>query len=210
MKDRTLVYMIFRTDCIALRTVSRLRKSPHRFYILRSRLEELEHTPYMIAHDIESFAVLRRYTYAETIEIELTWLSGDGYAVSGYQETIILPYDQMVAYLNKSTSEDRPVVWKALSIDNSHRQPQIMFKSSKNLHAALVDGTIRHKLVRSLRNEFRWPQSERIEFYDDFLPYSFIFKEIRGGKAVMTGGLILHNQKDISKSHYSIHTMSFT
>ncbi len=206
MKDRTLVYMIFRTDCIALRTVSHLRKSPHRFYIPRSRLEELEHTPYMIAHDLNSFVVLRRDTYTGTVEIELTWLSGDGYAVSGYLETIILPYDQMVAYLDESASEDAPVVWKTLSIDNSHRQPQLMFKSSKNLCAALTDSTIRRKLVRSLRDEFRWPQSERIEFYDDFLPYSFIFKEIRGGKAVMTGGLILHGQDDMQKAHYSIHT----
>ena len=43
MTNRTLVYMIFRTDCISLRTVSRIRKSPHCFYISRSRLEELEH-----------------------------------------------------------------------------------------------------------------------------------------------------------------------
>lgn len=206
MKDRTLVYMIFRTDCIALRTVSRLRKSPHRFYIPRSRLEELEHTPYMIAHDLNSFAVLRRDIYAGNIEIELTWLSGDGHAVSGYQETVILPYGQLAAYLDKSTSEDSPVVWKTLSIDNSHKQPQLVFKSSKNLHASLADNIVRHKLVRSLRDEFRWPQSERIEFYDDFLPYSFTFKEYQGGKSVMTGGLILHNQDDRKKARYSIHT----
>lgn len=206
MNNRTLVYMIFRTDCIALRTVSRLRKSPHRFYIPRSRLEELEHTPYMIAHDIESFAVLRRDTHTGTIEIEITWLSGDGYAVSGYKETIILPYDQMVAYLYKSIFEESPVVWKTLSIDSSQKQPKIVFNSRKNLHAALANNVIRRKLVCSLRDEFRWPQSERIEFYDDFLPYSFTFKEIRGGKAVMTGGLILHNQNDTKKAHYSIHT----
>lgn len=206
MNNRTLVYMTFRTDCIALRTVSRSQKSPHRFYIFRSRLEELEHIPYMIAHDLNSFVVLRRDTYAGNIEIELTWLSGDGHAVSGYQETITLPYDQMATYLDKSASEDAPVMWKTLSIDNSHKQPQLMFKSSKNLHAALTDSTIRHKLVRSLRDEFHWPQSERIEFYDDFLPYSFTFKEYRGGKAVMTGGLILHGQDDMQKAHYSIHT----
>jgi len=206
MKDKTLVYMIFRTDCISLRTVRRSRKSPHRFYIPHSRLEALEHTPYMIAHDLNSFAVLRRDIYAGNIEIELTWLSGDGHAVSGYQETVILPYGQLAAYLDKSTSEDSPVVWKTLSINNSHKQPQLVFKSSKNLHASLADNIVRHKLVRSLRDEFRWPQSERIEFYDDFLPYSFTFKEYQGGKSVMTGGLILHNQDDRKKARYSIHT----
>lgn len=206
MNDRTLVSLIFRADCISLRTVSRSRKSPHHFYILRSRLEELEHTPYMIVHDIYSFAVLRRDTYVGTIEIEITWLSGDGITVSGYKETIILPYEQMVAFLNKSVYEDRPIVWKTLSIDSSRKRPQIIFKSRENLHAALADNMVRRKLIRSLRDEFRWPRSERIEFYNDFLPYSFVFKEIRDGKPVMTGGLILHNQDDMQKAHYSIHT----
>lgn len=206
MNDRTLVYMIFRADCISLRTVSCSRKFPHRFYILRSRLKELEHTPHIIVHDIESFAVLRRDTYAETIEIELTWLSGDGITVSGYKETIILPYEQMAAYLDKSTSEGTPVVWKTLSIDSSHKRPQIIFKSSKNLHAALINSTIRRKLVRSLRDDFRWPRSERIEFYDDFVPYSFMFREIKDGQPTITGRLILHNQDDMQKAHYSIHT----
>lgn len=206
MNDRTLVHMIFRTDCICLRTVSRSRKSPHRFYILRSRLEELEHTPYMIVHDIYSFAVLRRDTYVGTIEIEITWLSGDTHALSGHKETIILPYDQMRAFLNKSTVEDCPIIWKTLSIDNSHKRPQLIFKCSKNLHAALADSIIRRKLIRSLRDEFRWPCSEKIEFFDDFVPYSFLFKEFRDGQPVMTGGLILHHQDDMQKAHYSIHT----
>ena len=206
MKDRTLVYMIFRTDCISLRTVSRSRKSPHHFYIPRSGLEKLEHTFRFIAHDINSFAVLHRDVGAGTVEIEITWLSGDRHAVSGYQETVILPYGQLAAYLDKSTSEDSPVVWKTLSIDNSHKQPQLVFKSSKNLHAALADNIVRHKLVRFLRDKFCWPQSERIEFYDDFLPYSFTFKEYREGKPAMTGGLLLHNQNNMKKSYYSMHT----
>lgn len=206
MSDRTLVYIIFQADSIAIRTVSRSRKSPHRFYILRSKLEALEQTSGIIVHDISSFAVLYRNAHAGTIEIELTWLSGDGITVSGYKEIIILPYDQMVAFLNKSIVEDSPVVWKTLSIDNSHKRPQIIFKSRENLHAALADNTIRRKLIRSLRDDFRWPRSERIEFYDDFVPYSFMFREIMNGKSAMTGGLILHNQDDMPKAHYSIHT----
>ncbi len=206
MNDRTLVYMIFRTDCICLRTVSRFQKSPHRFYILRSKLEELEHTSGIIVHDISSFAILYRNAHAGTIEIEITWLSGDTHALSGHKETIILPYDQMREFLNKSTVEDNPVVWKTLSIDSSCKRPQLIFKSRENLHAALIDSTIRRKLIRSLRDDFRWPRSEKIEFYDDFVPYSFMFREIMNGKSAMTGGLILHNQDDMKKAHYSIHT----
>lgn len=206
MNDRTLVYMIFRADSICLRTVSRSRKSPHRFYIPRSRLEALGQTSGIIVHDISSFAVLYRNVYDGTVEIEITWLSGDTHALSGCQETVILPYDQMRAFLNKSTVEDNPVVWKTLSIDGSHRRPQLVFKSAKNLHAAITDNAIRRKLVRSLRDEFRCPRSERIEFYDDFVPYSFVFKEIKNGQSAITGGLILHNQDDMQKAHYSIHT----
>lgn len=206
MNNRTLVYMTFRSDYISLRTVSRSRKSPHCFYIPRSKLEELEHTSGIVIHDISSFTVLYRNTHTETIEIEITWLSGDEITVSGYKETIILPYDQMRAFLNKSTSEGTPIIWKTLSIDNSHKRPQLIFNCSKNLHAALADSTIRRKLIRSLRDEFFWPRSERIEFFDDFVPYSFMFREIMNGKSAMTGGLILHNQDDMQKAHYSIHT----
>jgi len=198
--------MIFRTDCISLRTVSRFRKSPHHFYIPCSRLAELEHTSQIIVQDIHSFAVLRRDYRAGTVEIELTWLSSDNYSVSGYKETIILPYEQMTTYLNKSILENRPVVWKALSIDLSNKRPQLVFKSRKNLLTALEDNTIRHKLVHALRDEFHWPQAEKIEFFDDFLPYSFIFWEIKNGKPAMSGGLILHQQDDISKAYYSVHT----
>lgn len=117
-----------------------------------------------------------------------------------------MPYGKLEALLIKSVTEDSPVVWRTLSIDNSTKQPQIIFKSSKNLHAALSDSTIRRKLVRALRDEFCWPRSERIEFYDDFLPYSFVFKEFSEGKITMTGGLVFHNQDDILKAYYSVHT----
>lgn len=205
MNDRTLVYMTFLPDCIIFRTVSRKCKSPQCFYILRSRLAELEHKPKIIAQDINSFAVIHKNNYAETIEIEFTWLSGDCSHIFGYKQTIILPYDELLVFCRKITSESCPVTRKTLSIDNSHKHPQLIFKSSKNLHTALIDSTIRRKLVHALCNNFRWPQSERIEFYDDFLPYSFVFKEIKNWKSAITGGLILHNQNDISKSYYSIH-----
>lgn len=206
MTNRTLVYMIFRTDCISLRTVNRSRKSPHHFYILRSRLEKLEHASQIIVQDIHSFAVLRWDHTSKTLKIEFTWLSSDGCSVSGYKETVVLPYDKMAAFLSKSTLENKPAVWKTLSIDNSNKRPQLIFKSRKNLHDAIADHTIRHKLAKSLRDEFHWPQAERIEFYDDFLPYSFVFREIRNNKPAMSGGFILHQQDDIQKAYYSVHT----
>ena len=132
MKKRTLVYMIFREDYVGLRTVSRSKKSPHRFYISRNKLEELEHKPEVIACDIHSFAVLRRDTYAGTLEIAFTWLGGDKNSLSGYQDTIILPYDEMVEHLHESVSERKPIVWKALSVDDSVGQARIALPRPKN------------------------------------------------------------------------------
>lgn len=206
MKERTLVYMTFRNDYLELRTVSRSRKSPHRFYISRHRLEELEHRPEVTVHDIHSFAILHQNAYAGTIEIAFTWLAVNGNSVSGYQDAVILPYDKMMDCMHESMLKDAPVVWKALSIDNSMKQAGIVFKSRKNLHAALENSIIRRKLVRFLRDQFRWGCSEKIEVYDDFLPYSFFFRETRNGEAGISGGIILHGQEDIKTAYYSMHT----
>lgn len=202
LKERTLVYITFRDDCIGLRTVSRSKKSPHRFYISRHKLEELEHKSEVIANDIHSFAILRRDAYAGTVEIAFTWLGSDGNRISGYQDAITLPYGKMMECLYES----KPVVWKALSIDNSVKQAKIVFKSKKNLHAALGNSAIRRKLIRFLRDQFKWVYSEKIEIYDDFMPYSFFFRETRNGEVGISGGLILHGQEDMETAYYSMHT----
>ena len=202
MKKRTLVYMIFREDYVGLRTVSRSRKSPHRFYIPCQELEGLETGSTILVQDIHSFAKLRRDAYARTVEVAFTWLEGNGNSVSGYQEAITLPYGKMMECLRQS----KPFVWKTLSIDNSTKQAQIVFKSRKNLHAALANGVIRRKLIRFLRGQFRWAYAEKIEIYDDFVPYSFFFRETRNGEAGISGGIILHGQEDMKTAYYSMHT----
>lgn len=202
MKDRTLVYMTFRDGAVSLRTVSRSRKSPHRFYISCQELERLETGSTILVQDIHSFAKLRRDAYAGTVEAAFTWLEGNGENVSGYQESITLPYGKMMDCLRQS----KPFVWKTLSIDSSKKQAQIVFKSRKNLHSALANGVIRRKLIRFLREQFRWAYAEKIEIYDDFMPYSFFFRETRGGEAGISGGIILHGQEDMKTAYYSMHT----
>lgn len=206
MKQRTLVHMIFGEDSISLRTVSRTRKSPHRFYIQKHSLEELEHRSRIIVHDISSFAVMYRGLLAGTIEIEFNWLEKIGDDLSGYQETIILPYHQIMEHFQERVLKGEPVEWKTLSIDTTRKQPRIVFKSRKNLHDALANGIIRRKLIRILRDQFDWQYAERVEIYDDFVPYSFTFKEIKNGKPEIVGGLILHGQDNLRDAHYSMHT----
>ncbi len=206
MNNRTLVHVVAGDGCIRIQTYSRNRKSPHWFYVLCSRLEELEQQKEVIVQDINSFAVFRRNVYDESLEITFTWLSNSSGAVFGHLENIVLPYDKLVAFIRDSTMESTPSEWKILSLQNSRNRPKLIFNSSQNLHAALMNGVIRRKLVRFLCNKFNWPDSERIVFRDDFVPYSFVFQEFRNGKSNMVGGLILHRQEDLKQAYYGIHT----
>lgn len=206
MNDRVLVKATASENCISFRTVSRNRKSPQRFLILRDELAELETKGSVTSHDIWSFAVLRKDMAADTLSIQFTWLSGGTDHLHGWDEIVTLPYSQLMDFVENSALEGSPQEWKALSIDTSKRRPKFVFDSKRTLHAILNNGVVRHKLFRFLRDNFNWPRSEQIRFYGDFVPYSFTFQEIYNGKAVMTGGLILHGQKNMSKAYYSIHT----
>lgn len=206
MNQRTLVNVTSGDGYISLRTVSRSRKSPHRFYIPQSNLAELGHKQKIIAHDVSSFAVLNRNVYSGTLEITFTWLEKDVDNVSGYQETVILLYEKLAAFVRDSELEGGSAEWKVLSLDEPGKRPQFVFKSRGNLRAALKNGAVRRKLIRFLRDQFRWPCSEKIEFFDDFVPYSFTFREIRDGKPAIIGGVILHGQENLKDAYYSIHT----
>lgn len=205
MKKSTLVHVTAGENGVSLRTVNRSHKSPHGFYIMRQQLADLENMPEIIVHDINSFAVLRRDAHADTVEIELTWLNSNGCNVTGRLETVVLSYDKLAVFLHDSAAGGH-AEWKTLSLDDSRKRPQIVFKSRKNLHAALANRVVRHKLVRYLRDGFCWPCSDKIELFDDFLPYSFFFNEIRNGETFISGGLILHRQEDLKKAYYSVHT----
>ena len=206
MNDRILVKAYANEHGIDFRTITRARKSPHRFYVLRSVLARLEREPYLVAHDIYSFAVLRRDSYRGTLTIDFTWLKGTARALSGREETVILPYAELMEFVAASAQEGGPETWRALSMDVSTRRPQLVFEAKETLHSVIENATIRRKLFRSLNQQFRWPDSDRISFYNDFAPYSFFFRETRRGKDGICGGLILHNQEDMSKAYYSVHT----
>lgn len=206
MNDRILVKAYANEHGIDFRTVTRARKSPHRFYVLRSVLARLEREPYLVAHDIYSFAVLRRDDYRGTLTIDFTWLRGTARALSGREETVILPYAALMEFITASAQEGGPQTWRALSLDMTHRKPKFVFQSKETLHSVLENATIRRKLFRSLNQQFRWPDSDQINFYNDFMPYSFSFQETRRGQQGICGGLILHGQEDMSKAYYSVHT----
>lgn len=206
MNDRILVKAYANEYGVDFRTVSRTRKSPHRFYVPRSTLAKLEQEPYIIVHDIYSFAVLRRDRYRGTLEICFTWLRGTAKALSGQEETVTLRYDELMAFVHASTQEGGPETWRALSMDVSKRRPRFVFQGRETLHSVLKNAAVRRKLFRCLHKQFQWPDSDQVCFYNDFVPYSFFFKETRRGKPGICGGLIFHGQEDMSKAYYSVHT----
>lgn len=206
MNNRTLVKVIAYENCISIKTVSRKRKSPQRFFIGFDSLTQLETQAGIIVKDISSFAALYRDVLADTLEIRFTWLSGNGSGVSGYEETVVLPYSRLTAFVRDSSATGKAEEWTVLSMKEAQGKPKYVFKSGETLRAVLNNGVIRRKLVRALRDNFNWPKSEEIHFHADFLPYSFIFEEIRGGQSALVGGLILHEQEDMRNAYYSVHT----
>ncbi len=206
MSDRTLVKIGVTESCVTFRTITHDRKSPQTFYVGREKFAELAHTGVALCQDIHSFASFFVNSKDGTLSICFTWLSLDGNCeMCGWEQSVSLPYDALMAFVKESAGENGPSEWAVLSIVPRER-PQFVFHGKENLHAVLENKTVRRKLVRFLRDNFQWKGTDTICFYNDFLPYSFTFREFNSGCPGMCGGLILHGQEDMAKAYYSIHT----
>lgn len=205
MNDRILVKVTAAEHCIDFRTISRRHKSLH-FVVPRDRFAELEYTDKVIADDLYSFAVFQRDASAGTLRICFTWLRGSSSHLSGWEETVVLPYDELTDFVNASAVDNDISQWRHLSIETENAFPQLVFCDVKRLHECLSQRDVRRKLVRFLRDNFQWPGSGKICFYYDFVPYSFFFQEIQNGVPCLTGVLILHEQEHMDRAYYSIHT----
>lgn len=161
----------------------------------------------VIVSDIHSFAALRLNENTGMLTMDFTWLSGScGGNVSGWEESVTVPYDKLLDFMRESTQESGPKEWKHLSVCAA-AQPKLVFHAQKRLRECLENKTVRGKLVHALRDNFKYPHVEQINFYYDFAPYSFFFQEVRNGCNGISGGLIFHNyQNDLKKAYYSVHT----
>lgn len=206
MSNRILIKMSAHENSISFRTITRKRKSPHCFYVLRSELERLWRDGCVVSHDIHSFAELRYDPVRGVVSITFTWLSSAGNeARVGWEQTVRLPRDKLAEFMDSSLEGSGAKQWQALSVEDM-RRPRLVFNARDNLHAALSNKTVRCKLARFLRDHFNWPRTDQICFYNDSVPYSFFFREFRADRPGICGAVILHNQEDMSKAHYAIHT----
>lgn len=204
---RTMVIATAGECCISFRTVSWSRKSPQRFLIVREWLETLEDGRTEIVSDIHSFAVLRRSEATGLLTINFTWLNGVcGGEVRGWEESVTIPYAPLLAFMEESAQDAGPKTWKHLSVCSTSR-PRLVFHDKGRLREYVANKTVRKKLARALRDNFHSPCVERIDFYHDFEPYSFFFREVCNGRNGICGGLIFHNYHDnLKKANYSVHT----
>ncbi len=203
LNSKTLVIITKAEKYLVFRTVTMGRKSPHSFMIPKSFIDYLFDLPRTVLceHDCGSFAQIWRDPLKETVHIRFYWLNSNGFQLTGWEQTIIVPFDDLVSFSNGDMGER----WALLSLEES-RQPKLVFCGKKNLHAAVNNPTVRRKLTRFLRDNFQWLGADEILFYDDMEPYSFFFREMRNGRAGICGGVILHGRENMEKAQYSIHT----
>ena len=206
MTDRVLVKVSVDGDDIHLRLIDPSEKTHRSFCIDYDAFDDLEYREMAGVNDCGSFAVLRRNRADGTASMRFVWLSssGDG-PVAGWEQTVKLPFQEMCSFIRASAEKGGPSKWAALSVKPGNT-PKLVFCGRENLHDAVENQTVRRKLVRFLRDNFKWWGTDEIRFYNDFVPYSFSFQEFRNGQPGMCGGLILHSQKNLEKAYYSIHT----
>ena len=208
MTDRILFHAEANENTIAVRTVGARMKSPQLFYICYNELDHLRSEDRIISSDIHSFAKIRLDEKHDRITFEFTWLTGHCRGrVEGMEQDVVLRWSSFRDFLDACRQPDGPRTFKALSLDVRGNRPRLVFAGGReNLRAAIGDRRIRHKLGKALMVNFNWPGADEIRICNDFVPYSFFFREFQDGNPVMCGGLILHGQEDMAKAYYGLHT----
>ena len=208
MNDRILVKVFCSQELLDLRTISRTRKSPHTFSILRETLAHLEAERWLTVYSLDSSAILRLLEESggqQILEMDITWLQDQGGGrVAGWKERLRLPYAPFQDFI-RAEGEENCTAWKQLSIPEAKNR-RVEFHSRERLQEVLRHPVLRHKLGKLLAQEFQWPGTEKIFLYDDFEPYSFFFREYTTRGPGICGGIILSRSGKLRDSHYSVHT----
>lgn len=184
-------------------TISRERKSPWGIAISHGDFITLEREGHVIVRDMFSFVELQRNEINNTVTLCFTWLNNHGYQYVGWKQNVVLPYGTLMDFALGHKSGYS--TWKVLSIEPKNN-PQFVFECPEQLRTCVENKIVRRKLVRFLRDNFKWRETDKICFYRDFTAYSFFFREFYGETPGIAGGLIYHSSEDLSKGYYSIHT----
>lgn len=204
---RTMVKVSVSSDnnYLIFRTVSTEWKSGF-FYMSREELAALNDKNQVFVKDCAYLAELYRNRASGMVTITFYWMEClDGTRLSGRKKKVTIPWTALSDFAEQSILPDGPREWTVLSQDAS-RFPRLVFFCAKRLREVAENKLVRRKLSKYLRTAFQWPDVDEICFYSDFLPYSFMFREICNGQEGIVGGVILHGQENMSKAYYAIHT----
>ena len=188
---------------IRLRAISREYRYPHEFWLNRDALWKYicSKNNEFVARDGYNYICLRRCD--NEILVTLTYISVyTGGQINGRQDEFLisrLGFETFICYANAPGE-----TYATLNLNVSVK-PKIIVKDTHNLQLVAANPVYRRKFAKFMRDAFQW-NSTAIELYDDFVPYSFFFREKRGDHYGMCGGVILHGQDDPVKAYYSIHT----
>lgn len=80
-------------------------------------------------------------------------------------EHVLLPYDDLYAFIREQSWSGAPSEWKCLALEES-KQSRLVFVEKRNLRKCLSNKLIRKKLVRFLRDRFCDPDVPQVNFYD--------------------------------------------
>ncbi len=206
MDNRVLIKARAIENCVCFRTINKRKKSPHEFYILRDNLLKLRTQDYVVACDINSFAEICREA-EDRVMIRFFWLnchSCDN-SVAGWLQIVCLPFKPLMEFAEHGGRGDSREEWAVLSLKDSF-SPKYVFVDTQNLKKAVENLAVRRKLARFLSRNFHYRNATEIRFFNDFVPYSFSFREMFGEREGICGGLILHGQSDMANAYYAIHT----
>lgn len=202
---RTMLKVTVSGEFLVFKTVTREWKSGT-LYVNRAELYDLNWKDQVIVKDCDYFAVFTRNHPRGTVGITFYWAQcSDGTCLTGRKSTVQIPWRDFSDFLERSADAGGLEKWEALSDDENH-YPRLIFANTKRLGEVVRNKQVRRKFSKFFRNAFRWPDSDEIYLYADFVPYSFTFREFRDGKEFMNGGIILHRQDDMKKAYYSMHT----
>lgn len=206
MDDRIMLKMERINNSFAIWYLNRDKSSPI-FLADCNELLHLRDQPRVITQNMYSFITFVKKNSSDVINLGFTWLNEEGNRLVGWRDWVFLPYSKLMAFIEASVQKGGPTKGQFLSvIPDKEKHPHIVFCDTDRLRECLSRKDVRRKLLRFLRDRFQWPGREEIRFYNDFVPYSFVFQEIYNGKVGITGGLILHGQEDMDTAYYAIHT----
>lgn len=204
MSESIMVKLKASDDFIIFRVVTKDRYKRKEFYIRRSELLSLKTEGSISAYD-GNLAVLHADEGRDELSVRFYWFNLSNETFTGWMQTVLLPLTDTLCFAEKSVFESGEKAICTLA-KNPNRRPRLIFHSRKSLGKIAANKHLRRKLAKALSQNFNWPSSTEIHFYDDFVPYSFLFREINCDREGIVGGLILSGWKDMATATYSVHT----